>query len=61
MSDPLQPIDYNPLGSSVYGIFQARILAWVAISFSRGSSQPRDQTYISRVPCIAGGFFTAEP
>ena len=39
----------------VYGISQARILAWVAISFSRGSSPPRDQTHVS---CIAGGFFT---
>ena len=38
-------------GSSVHGILQARILKWVAISFSRGSSQPRDRTLIS---CIAG-------
>ena len=45
-------------GSSVHGICQARILEWVDISFSRGSSQPRDRTHIS---CIAGGFFTAEP
>ena len=37
------PMDYSLPGSSVHGIFQARILAWVAISFSRGSSQPRDQ------------------
>jgi len=37
------------------GFFQARILGWVAISFSRGSSQPRDWTWVS---CIAGGFFT---
>ena len=37
------------------GILQARILKWVAISFSRGSSQPRDQTQVSR---IVGGFFT---
>ena len=36
-------------------ILQARILEWVAISFSRGSSQPRDQIQVS---CIAGGFFT---
>ena len=42
-------------GSSVPGILQARILEWVAISFSRGSSWPRDQTGIS---CIAGRFFT---
>ena len=37
------PMDCSLPGSSVHGIFQARILAWVAISFSRGSSQPRDQ------------------
>ena len=42
-------------GSSVHENFQARIQEWIAISFSRGSSQPRDQTGIS---CIAGGFFT---
>ena len=36
------PLDCSPRGSSVHGIFQARILEWVAISFSRGSSQPRD-------------------
>ena len=47
-------MDASPLGSSVYGILQARILEWVAISFSRGSSQPMDQTWVS---CIAGGFF----
>ena len=39
----------NPLGSSVCGIFQARILEWGAISSSRGSSLPRDQTHISCV------------
>ena len=49
------PMDYNPPGSSVHGILQARILEWVAMSSSRGSSQPRDWTWIS---CIAGGFFT---
>ena len=36
------PVDCSPPGSSVHGILQARILGWVAISFSRGSSQPRD-------------------
>ena len=40
------PIDCNPPDSSVHGISQARILEWVAISFSRGSSQPRDRTHI---------------
>ena len=41
--------------SSVHGIFQTRILEWVAISFSRGSSPPRDWIWVS---CIAGRFFT---
>ena len=45
----------NPPGTSVHGILQARILEWVAISFSKWSSQPRDQIQVSR---IAGGFFT---
>ena len=36
------PMDYSPPGSSVCGILQAKILAWIAISFARGSSQPRD-------------------
>ena len=40
-------MDYSPLVSSVHGIFQARKLEWVAISFSRGSSQPRNQTCVS--------------
>ena len=48
------PMDCGPPGSSVHGILQARILGWVVISFSRGSSWCRDQTCIS---CIAGGFF----
>ena len=47
--------DCSPPGSSIHGIFQARILEWVAISFSRGSSQPWDQTWVS---CMGGGFFT---
>ena len=42
VSKSLQPMDYSPPGSSVHGISQARILGWVAISFSRESSQPRD-------------------
>ena len=40
---------------TVHGILSARILEWVVIPFSRGSSQPRDRTQVS---CIAGGFFT---
>ena len=48
------PMDCSLPGSSVHGILQARILEWVAISFSRGSSKPRDQTQVS---CIAGRCF----
>ena len=40
-------VDYSPLGASVHGIFQARILEWVTISYSKGSSPPRDQTGVS--------------
>ena len=50
--------DSSPPGSSVHGILQARILEWVAIPFSRGSSQPRNQIYIS---CLASRFFITEP
>ena len=46
------PMDCSPPGSSVYGIFQARILEQFAISFSRGSSWPRDQTHVSYICCI---------
>ena len=43
------PMDHSPPDFSVHGILQARILEWVAMSSSRGSSQPRDQTCISRI------------
>jgi len=46
-------MDSSPPGSFVHGILQARILEWLAIPFSRGSSPPRDGTLVS---CIAGGF-----
>ena len=49
------PMDCSPPDSSVHGIFQARILEWVVISYSRGSSWSRDQTDISGVSCIGGG------
>ena len=52
------PLDYSLSGSSVHGIFQARILEWVTISFYRGSSWPRDWIHVFYVSCIAGGFFT---
>ena len=43
------PMDYSLAGSSIHGIFQARVLEWVAISFSRGSSWPRDGTQVSHI------------
>ena len=46
----------DPMDYTVHGILQARILEWVASPFSRGSSQPRDWTQLSRT---AGGFFTS--
>ena len=55
MSDSSRPRGLCPPGFSIHGILQARILDWVAIAFSRGSSWPRDQAQVSR---IAGRFFT---
>ena len=52
------PMDHSPPGSSVHGIFQVRILEWVAIFFSRESSE----TGIEPIsPALVGGFFTTEP
>ena len=48
------PVDCSPPSSSVHVIFQARLLEWVAMPFSRGSSQPRDQTLVSYPPSLAG-------
>ena len=50
------PMDWSPPDSSIHGIFQAKILEWVAMPFSRGFFQPRDWTQVS---CIAGRFFTS--
>ena len=55
MSDSYNPTDCSLPGSSLHGISQARILEWVAISFSKEFSWPWNQTLVS---CIAGGFFT---
>ena len=52
------PVDCSLPGSSIHGIFQARVLEWVAIAFSRGSSRPRDQTQVSH---IVGGALLSEP
>ena len=49
------PVDCSPPGSSIHEIFQARVLEWVVISFSRGTSQPRDRTQVS---CIVARGFT---
>ena len=46
------PMDRSPPGSSVHGILQARILEWVAMPFSRGSSRPRDWSRFSDISCI---------
>ena len=51
------PMDCGPAGSSVHGIFQARILEQVAISYSRGSSQPKDRTGVSCVSCMGRWIF----
>ena len=58
---PCDPMDCSLPGSSVHGILQARILEWVAISFSRGSFWSRDRICVPWGSCTAGGFFTAEP
>ena len=50
-----KPMDCSLPGFSVHGIFQARVLEWVAIAFFRGSSRSKDQTQVS---CIAGKCFT---
>ena len=55
VSNSWVPMDYSLPGSSVHGISQSRILEWVAVPFSRRSSQPRDRT---RASCTAGRFFT---
>ena len=52
------PIDCSPPGSSVHGILQARILEWVAISFSRGFSRPRDRICVSYISCRDGRWVT---
>ena len=57
-------MDCSLPGSSVHGIFQAGILEWVAISSSRGSSEPRESSEPGiepKAPALTGGFFTTEP
>ena len=50
------PALYDPVDYKVHGILLARMLEWVAVPFSKGSSQPRDRTQVS---CVAGEFFTS--
>ena len=52
------PMNCSPPGSSVHGILQVRILKWLVMPSSRGSSQPKDQTRVPCIFCIAGGFLT---
>ena len=47
-----EPMDCRQPGSSVHGISQAKILVWISISFSRGSSQPWEGTHVSYISCI---------
>ena len=58
---PCNPTDCNLPGSSIHGILQARILEWVAMPYSRGSSRPRDWTCISCLLHWQGRFFTTFP
>ena len=51
------PMNCSPPGSSVHGVFLARILEWVVISYPRGSSRPRDQTHIFWVSCFGKQIF----
>ena len=61
MSDSLRPRGLQPFRFLCPQVLQARILGWVAMPSSRGSSQPRDWTCISCISCIVGEFFTTEP
>ena len=54
-------VDCSPPSSSAHGIVPARILEWVAMPFSRGSSPSRDRTWVSCIFLFAGRFFTTDP
>ena len=60
-SDSCNPMDCSPPGSSVHGISQARVLEWVAVSYSRWSSWPRHRTCVSCFSALANRFFTSAP
>ena len=55
------PVDCSPPGSSVHGMSQARILEWIAISYSRDLPDPWIEPLSSAFPALAGGFSTTEP
>ena len=59
--DPIDPIDSSPPGSSVHGVSQARILEWIAISYSSGFSDPGIEPASLVSPALAGGFFATTP
>ena len=61
LSDWTERMDCRVTGSSVSGIFQARLGEWVVMPSYRESSQSRDQTHVSCSSCTSGRFFTAEP
>ena len=61
LSHSLWPMECKPPDSSVHGVVPARLLEWDIISFSRGSSRPRDQSHGSCISYIIGKFFTSEP
>ena len=56
-----ESVDCSPLGSSVHGLLLVRILEWITMPASKGSSQPENRTWVFCVSCIAAGFFGAEP
>ena len=58
MSDSWWPYRLHPASLSVHEILQGRILEWVAMSSSKGSSRPRDETHVSYISALAGGFST---
>ena len=61
MSNSLRPMDSSPSGSSVHETFQARILEWIAISYSRGSSDPGIQPMSLESSALAGRYSTTAP
>ena len=61
MSDSCDPMDCSPLGSTVHGISQTRILEWVAISFSRGSFPPRVGIFKPRSSSLQANSLPSEP